>query len=127
MPIYVYRCASCDGEIERRQGFHDAPLATCEDCGGALRRVLQPVGIVFKGSGFYVTDSRNGGNGANGASKQAEDGTSSDKAAATSTTEGAAAGTASTSESSTASTSTPEAKPSKAKATKTESSAGASK
>ena len=67
MPIYVYNCASCNSDIEKRQGFNDAPLTTCEACGGDLRRVLQPVGIIFKGSGFYVTDSR-GGNGANGKS-----------------------------------------------------------
>jgi putative FmdB family regulatory protein len=60
MPIYVYRCADCDAETEKRQGFSDAPLSTCEDCGGRLRRVLQPAGVIFKGSGFYSTDYRNG-------------------------------------------------------------------
>src|SRR3954454_23166301 len=58
MPIYVYQCADCDTQIEKRQGFADAPLTTCEQCGGSVRRVLQPVGIIFKGSGFYSTDSR---------------------------------------------------------------------
>jgi putative FmdB family regulatory protein len=58
MPIYVYQCADCDTQIEKRQGFADAPLTTCERCGGSVRRVLQPVGIIFKGSGFYSTDSR---------------------------------------------------------------------
>ena len=60
MPIYVYRCADCDAETEKRQGFTDAPLTTCEGCGGRLRRVLQPAGVIFKGSGFYSTDYRNG-------------------------------------------------------------------
>jgi putative FmdB family regulatory protein len=61
MPIYVYRCASCSVETEKRQSFSDAPLTTCESCGGSLRRVLHPVGVIFKGSGWYSTDNRNGG------------------------------------------------------------------
>jgi putative FmdB family regulatory protein len=60
MPIYVYRCADCKAETETRQSFSDAPLTTCETCGGAVRRVLQPAGVIFKGSGFYSTDYRNG-------------------------------------------------------------------
>jgi putative FmdB family regulatory protein len=58
VPLYEYACASCQGRIEVRQSFSDSPLTSHEGCGGALRRVLQPVGIVFKGSGWYVTDSR---------------------------------------------------------------------
>lgn len=58
MPIYAYRCEACGAEIEKRQSFQDDPLTICETCGGRLRRVLHPVGIVFKGSGFYNTDSR---------------------------------------------------------------------
>jgi putative FmdB family regulatory protein len=68
MPIYVYRCAGCGADIEKRQGFFDAPLSTCDACGGELHRVMQPVGIIFKGSGFYITDSRNSRHGANGKS-----------------------------------------------------------
>lgn len=56
MPTYVYRCQDCDTRTEAIQRMTEAPLTTCESCGGTLRRVLQPVGIVFKGSGFYVTD-----------------------------------------------------------------------
>jgi putative FmdB family regulatory protein len=63
MPIYVYRCADCNAEIEKRQSFSDAPLTTCESCGGHVRRVLQPAGVIFKGSGFYSTDNRNGAKG----------------------------------------------------------------
>jgi putative FmdB family regulatory protein len=63
MPIYVYRCAQCGADSEVRQGFNDAPLTSCTDCGGTLRRVLQPVGVIFKGSGFYSTDSRAAANG----------------------------------------------------------------
>ena len=61
VPTYVYRCQQCGEVIERRQRFSDEPLTVCEACGGELRKVLQPVGIIFKGSGFYVTDRRNGG------------------------------------------------------------------
>ena len=63
MPIYVYRCVDCDANVEKRQGFADPPLTTCESCGGAVRRVLHPVGVIFKGSGFYSTDYRGGANG----------------------------------------------------------------
>jgi putative FmdB family regulatory protein len=60
MPTYDYRCTSCGDEIEVVQSFSDDPLTTCEACGGALRKVFTPVGIVFKGSGFYKTDNRTG-------------------------------------------------------------------
>ena len=58
MPLYEYACASCNEHIEVKQRFSDPPLTSHDGCGGSLRRVLQPVGIVFKGSGWYVTDSR---------------------------------------------------------------------
>lgn len=61
MPIYVYRCAACGEETEKRQAFSEAPLTSCESCSGSLRRVLHPVGVIFKGSGFYSTDYKNGG------------------------------------------------------------------
>ncbi|HEY7061335.1 MAG TPA: FmdB family zinc ribbon protein [Chloroflexota bacterium] len=88
MPIYVYRCANCSGEIEKRQGFSDAPLTTCESCGGSLRRVLQPAGVIFKGSGWYSTDYRNG---ANGKKSGGDSGDSSDKGSSDSTTKSDAA------------------------------------
>ena len=78
MPIYVYRCAGCGEETEKRQGFADAPLTTCETCGGSLRKVLQPAGVIFKGSGFYSTDYRGGANGK--AKPDAADGSTSDGA-----------------------------------------------
>ena len=58
MPTYVYACDSCGTQFERFQSFKDEPLRTCPSCANAVRRVFQPVGIVFKGSGWYVTDSR---------------------------------------------------------------------
>ncbi len=61
MPIYTYRCKDCDYQFEKRQRMADDPLTQCVDCeAGEVRRVVNSVGIVFKGSGFYVTDNRNG-------------------------------------------------------------------
>ena len=56
MPIYTYECLSCSTSLERRQSFSDDPLTVHDECGGSLRRVIHPAGIVFKGSGFYNTD-----------------------------------------------------------------------
>jgi putative FmdB family regulatory protein len=58
MPTYEYACTECGTHIEVVQSMSDAPLATCAICGGRLRKVFSPIGIVFKGSGFYRTDSR---------------------------------------------------------------------
>ena len=59
MPIYTYRCEHCGVQFDRKQKFSDDPLNCCPECGHeALRKVYQPVGIVFKGSGFYSTDNR---------------------------------------------------------------------
>ncbi|MBV9208726.1 MAG: FmdB family transcriptional regulator [Actinobacteria bacterium] len=60
MPTYQYACTECGDQLEAVQKFTDAPLTVCDACGGRLRKVFSPVGIVFKGSGFYRTDSRNG-------------------------------------------------------------------
>jgi len=59
MPIYTYRCENCGVQFERTQKFTDAPLTRCPECNKkTLRKVYTPVGIVFKGSGFYATDHR---------------------------------------------------------------------
>lgn len=59
MPIYTYQCESCGIRFERQQRFSDAPLTRCPECNKkTLRKVYTPVGIVFKGSGFYATDHR---------------------------------------------------------------------
>jgi putative FmdB family regulatory protein len=58
MPIYEYACTACGERTEARQGFDDPPLEECSRCGGKLRKLYSPVGIVFKGSGFYSTDGR---------------------------------------------------------------------
>src|SRR3954471_9320707 len=58
MPTYTYRCDTCGHGFEAVQRFADEPLKDCPECGAAIRRVIQPVGVVFKGSGWYITDSR---------------------------------------------------------------------
>ncbi len=58
MPIYEYACTSCGERTEAKQGFDDPPLEECPNCGGRLRKLYSPVGIVFKGSGFYSTDQK---------------------------------------------------------------------
>ena len=58
MPIYEYECRECGTRFERMQSFQDEPVRVCPTCGGETRRVLHPVGVIFKGSGWYVTDSR---------------------------------------------------------------------
>jgi putative FmdB family regulatory protein len=77
VPTYQYTCTDCGEPVEAVQKFTDAPLTVCAACGGRLRKVFSPVGIVFKGSGFYRTDSRNGASAAAAATKEKEK-TSSD-------------------------------------------------
>ncbi len=60
MPIYEYECGVCDFHFDKRQKFHDEPVAACPKCQGKARRVFRPVPIIFKGSGFYITDNRKG-------------------------------------------------------------------
>jgi putative FmdB family regulatory protein len=58
MPLYEYECDACGVRFERIQHVTDDPAHECPECGGQVRRLIQPVGIIFKGSGFYVTDNR---------------------------------------------------------------------
>lgn len=60
MPTYEYACKKCGEHLEAFQSFSEDPLTVCPSCGGELRKVFGSVGIVFKGSGFYKTDSRSG-------------------------------------------------------------------
>jgi putative FmdB family regulatory protein len=74
MPIYTYRCENCGVQFERQQSFQDAPLKTCPECRKkALKKVISPVGIVFKGSGFYATDHRSSSGSSNRSSKKDDD------------------------------------------------------
>jgi putative FmdB family regulatory protein len=61
MPTYEYACKSCGEHLEVVQSFRDEPLTECANCGGELRKVFGAIGIAFKGSGFYRTDSRSSG------------------------------------------------------------------
>jgi putative FmdB family regulatory protein len=58
MPTYEYQCKTCGHHFERVQRFSDAPITECPQCGGEVRRVIHPAGVIFKGSGWYKTDSR---------------------------------------------------------------------
>jgi putative FmdB family regulatory protein len=58
VPTYQYACTECDAQLEVRQSFTDDALTTCPRCEGRLRKIFNAVGVVFKGSGFYRTDSR---------------------------------------------------------------------
>ncbi len=75
MPIYTYRCENCGVQFEKQQSFSEQPLTRCPECSKkSLRKVYQPVGIVFKGSGFYSTDHRSpsGGGRTSGSAKSSE-------------------------------------------------------
>ena len=83
MPTYQYTCTECGEPNETVQKFSDEPLTVCPACGGRLRKVFSPVGIVFKGSGFYRTDSRNGASASAPAAKD-KDKASSDSSSSSS-------------------------------------------
>jgi putative FmdB family regulatory protein len=68
VPTYQYVCTECGDQVEAVQKFTDDPLTMHDACGGRLRKVFSPVGIVFKGSGFYRTDSRKGSSASTSAS-----------------------------------------------------------
>ena len=72
MPIYGYVCRQCGHQFEVLQGINDAPLKSCPECMGPLQKQLYPVGVIFKGSGFYTTDYKAGAraSGSDGAGKQ---------------------------------------------------------
>ena len=72
MPTYQYACTSCGERLEAVQKFSDEPLTQCPACQGALRKVFSAVGVVFKGSGFYKTDSRSPSKSASSAAEKAE-------------------------------------------------------
>jgi putative FmdB family regulatory protein len=95
MPIYTYRCDNCGVQFERQQKFSDPPLKECPECQAKkLRKVYTPVGIVFKGSGFYATDhrspsgrvsgSKNSDEGEKKSSSESSDSAASSKEASTS-------------------------------------------
>lgn len=67
MPTYVYGCDACGHQFEKSQKFSDEPVRICPECQNSVRRIFQPAGIVFKGSGWHINDyKRNGGDASNG-------------------------------------------------------------
>ena len=81
MPVYEYQCESCTIRFEKRQRFSDEPVTECPECGGMVHKVIQPVGVIFKGSGFYVTDNRGKSSTTPPARKDGDSTSSSDSAA----------------------------------------------
>ncbi len=81
MPIYTYRCESCGVQFEREQSFSEAPLKICPECRKkSLKKVISPVGVIFKGSGFYATDHRSpSGNGSANTPAKTEEKKTEDK------------------------------------------------
>ncbi|MFE3444305.1 FmdB family zinc ribbon protein [Nocardia sp. NPDC059180] len=93
MPTYSYACTQCDNRFDIVQSFTDEALSVCSECSGKLRKLFNSVGIVFKGSGFYRTDSRGGASTASepaksdsGSSSTSSDSTSSATPAASAST-----------------------------------------
>ena len=72
MPTYSYACTECDNRFDAVQAFSDAALTECPECSGPLRKLFGKIGVVFKGSGFYRTDSRAGANGSSKTSSTGE-------------------------------------------------------
>lgn len=91
MPLYEYRCRSCNHQFEVQQSFSDDALTVCPECEGELRKVFNPVGISFKGSGFYKNDSRS----SSSSSSSSAGSTSSADSTSTSTTKEPAASSSS--------------------------------
>ena len=87
MPTYEYACTECGESLEAVQKFSDDPLTVCPACGGRLRKLFSPVGIVFKGSGFYRTDSRSSP--VNGSKDKQLNGSSADSPATSEKSSGA--------------------------------------
>ena len=84
MPTYEYECTACGQHMEVFQRFSEDALTTCGVCGGVLRKVFHPAGIVFKGSGFYATDSRAPAKTGSGSKKDSDGGSSSDSSSGSS-------------------------------------------
>lgn len=87
MPTYQYACTECGHGFEQVQSFSDDALTTCPECQGRLRKVFGAVGVVFKGSGFYRTDSRSAaGSSTSGASSSGSSSSSSTSSSSSSST-----------------------------------------
>lgn len=106
MPVYTYRCENCGVQFERQQSFSEAPLTRCPECGKkSLRKVYTPVGIVFKGSGFYATDHRSPSGASRSSSTKAEESESKASTSTTADTKGTSSNESSSKENSSTSSS----------------------
>lgn len=103
MPTYAYACKDCGHQFDAVQSFSDDALTECPQCQGALRKLFNSVGVVFKGSGFYRTDSRSGASSSNGAatssSSSSSTGGASESSSSSSTSSSSSSTTAATSSS----------------------------
>ncbi|SDH29755.1 FmdB family zinc ribbon protein [Agrococcus jejuensis] len=88
MPVYAYQCTACGTAIEVRQSFTDDALTVCEACGGRLRKRFDTIGVTFKGSGFYRTDSRAGASGGSASKDSGSSSSSSSSKSSSSKSEG---------------------------------------
>ncbi|WP_289008156.1 FmdB family zinc ribbon protein [uncultured Thermomonospora sp.] len=84
MPTYQYACTACSEQLEVVQKFTDDPLTECPSCKGRLRKVFSPVGIVFKGSGFYRTDNRSSNGSSSSSSSSSSNGSKSSSSSSSS-------------------------------------------
>lgn len=96
MPTYQYTCTACGHQLEAVQSFSDDPLTECPECNGRLRKLFSSVGIVFKGSGFYRTDSRSSSSNSDGTSASTSD-SSSSKSSSSKSNNGASSSSSSSS------------------------------
>lgn len=95
MPTYSYACTACDNKFDIQQAFSDESLTECPQCEGRLRKLFNSVGIVFKGSGFYRTDSRGGSVAASSNDSGSSSKSSDSSSTASTSTAGSAAAPAS--------------------------------
>lgn len=105
MPTYQYACTDCGHDFEAVQSFSDDALTTCPECGGTLRKLFGNVGVVFKGSGFYRTDSRKSDSSSGGSSTTGSGDSSAKKADASATKKEGSTASTTTSTSTSSSTS----------------------
>lgn len=105
MPTYQYACTDCGHDFEAVQSFSDDALTTCPECGGSLRKLFGNVGVVFKGSGFYRTDSRKSDSSSGGSSTTGSGDSSAKKADASATKKEGSTASTTTSTSTSSSTS----------------------
>lgn len=95
MPTYTYRCQTCGVEFDRVQKFSDAPLTHCPECDGTVKRVPQASAVVFKGSGWYITDSKKASSATSAASTAKKEESAPAKAETSASASASAASTAS--------------------------------